>query len=41
MSEAGIGTSVHFIPLHTQPYWKEYYSLTMSNFMRVIIIKTQ
>lgn len=32
MSEAGIGTSVHFIPLHTQPYWKEHYSLTNEQF---------
>lgn len=23
MSHLGIGTSVHFIPLHTHPYWKE------------------
>lgn len=28
MSEAKIGTSVHFIPLHLQPYWKDTYSLT-------------
>ncbi|WP_286259765.1 DegT/DnrJ/EryC1/StrS family aminotransferase [Pseudoalteromonas apostichopi] len=27
MSEAGIGTSVHYIPLHRQPYWKENYDL--------------
>ena len=32
MSEAGIGTSVHFIPLHTQPYWKEHYLLTNEQF---------
>lgn len=25
MAEAGIGTSVHFIPLHIQPYWRERY----------------
>lgn len=25
MSDSGIGTSVHFIPLHLQPYWHEYY----------------
>ena len=24
MSEQGIGTSVHFIPLHLHPYWHEY-----------------
>lgn len=23
MSKAGIGTSVHFIPLHLQPYWRD------------------
>jgi dTDP-4-amino-4,6-dideoxygalactose transaminase len=23
MSEAGVGTSVHFIPLHLQPYWRD------------------
>jgi len=27
MSERGIGCSVHFIPLHMQPYWKETYNL--------------
>ena len=26
-SENGIGTSVHYIPLHKQPYWKKRYSL--------------
>ena len=23
MAKAGVGTSVHFIPLHTHPYWRE------------------
>lgn len=32
MSEDGIGTSVHFIPLHTQPYWKEEYKLKEEDF---------
>lgn len=32
MSGLGIGTSVHFIPLHIQPYWKEYYSLKHEDF---------
>ncbi|RTL00796.1 MAG: DegT/DnrJ/EryC1/StrS family aminotransferase [Proteobacteria bacterium] len=32
MSELGIGTSVHFIPLHIQPYWKEYYNLKSEDF---------
>ncbi|MDZ7804415.1 MAG: DegT/DnrJ/EryC1/StrS family aminotransferase [Thiohalophilus sp.] len=27
MAEKGIGTSVHFIPLHIQPYWRDRYSL--------------
>ena len=32
MSEQGIGCSVHFIPLHFQPYWKERYSLQAADF---------
>lgn len=32
MSEALIGTSVHFIPLHMQPYWRDEYSLKESDF---------
>lgn len=32
MSKLGIGTSVHFIPLHTQPYWKEYYNLQSNDY---------
>lgn len=32
MSKAGIGTSVHFIPLHIQPYWKEQYNLQSGDF---------
>ena len=32
MSEAGIGTSVHFIPLHLQPYWRNQYKLDAANF---------
>ena len=32
MSKKGIGTSVHFIPLHIQPYWKEKYNLSESDF---------
>ena len=27
MSEAGIGCSVHFIPLHMHPYWQKTYQL--------------
>ena len=32
LSDKGIGTSVHYIPLHMQPYWKERYSLEDANF---------
>ena len=32
LSEAGIGTSVHYIPLHRQPYWRDRYNLTPSMF---------
>lgn len=28
LSGYGIGTSVHYVPLHRQPYWKERYKLT-------------
>jgi len=43
MQEQGIGISVHFIPLHTMPYYKERYSLkdedlteTIKSYNRVI-----
>jgi dTDP-4-amino-4,6-dideoxygalactose transaminase len=29
---AGIGCSVHYIPLHLQPYWRERYGLTPEQF---------
>lgn len=32
MAAAGIGTSVHFIPLHVQPYWRDSYSLHPERF---------
>ncbi|MCP4105925.1 MAG: DegT/DnrJ/EryC1/StrS family aminotransferase [Desulfobacteraceae bacterium] len=32
MAEKGIGTSVHFIPLHIHPYWRERYSLKPEDF---------
>lgn len=32
LSEKGIGTSVHFIPLHVQPYWKNEYNLQDADF---------
>ena len=30
----GVGCSVHFIPLHLQPYWRDRYGLTRSMFRR-------
>ena len=32
LSDAGIGTSVHYVPLHRQPYWRERYGLTPAQF---------
>jgi len=32
LREYGIGTSVHFIPLHLMPYWSERYNLTPESF---------
>lgn len=32
MSEQGIGCSVHFIPLHKQPIWRDTYDLRPDNF---------
>ena len=32
MSDYKIGTSVHFIPLHLQPYWKSEYKLNANDF---------
>ncbi len=32
MTEHGIGVSVHFIPLHFQPYWRETYRLNPGDF---------
>ena len=32
MFKAGIGCSVHYIPLHQQPYWRDRYSLTAARF---------
>lgn len=32
MAEAGIGTSVHFIPLHLHPYWRDRYRLRPDDF---------
>lgn len=32
MSERMVGTSVHFIPLHRQPYWRDTYRLRAEEF---------
>jgi dTDP-4-amino-4,6-dideoxygalactose transaminase len=32
LSQRGIGTSVHFIPLHRQPYWRDTCALTPAQF---------
>jgi dTDP-4-amino-4,6-dideoxygalactose transaminase len=32
MAERGIGTSVHFIPLHLHPYWRDRYDLKAADF---------
>lgn len=32
MAERGIGTSVHFIPLHIQPYWRDRYGFAPEDF---------
>lgn len=32
LSEKGIGTSVHYIPLHFHPYWKETYQLRAEDY---------
>ncbi len=32
MAESGIGTSVHFIPLHLQPYWRDRYGYSPEDF---------
>lgn len=32
MAEKGIGTSVHFIPLHIQPYWRDRYGFKPGNY---------
>ncbi len=32
LSDVGIGTSVHYVPLHRQPYWRDRYGLTPAMF---------
>jgi dTDP-4-amino-4,6-dideoxygalactose transaminase len=34
LSAAGIGTSVHYIPLHRMPYWRDTYALKAEDFPR-------
>lgn len=34
LSDSGIGTSVHYVPLHRQPYWRDRYNLEGSDFPR-------
>ena len=34
MSEYGVGTSVHYIPLHFHPYWRDNYNLEPTDFPR-------
>jgi len=34
MAALGIGCSVHFIPLHIQPYWRDTYNLKAQDFPR-------
>ncbi len=36
MSEKGIGTSVHFIPLHLQPYWRDRYGFDSKDFPKAL-----
>ena len=33
LSDKGIGTSVHYVPLHRQPYWRDRYQLTNDMFL--------
>jgi dTDP-4-amino-4,6-dideoxygalactose transaminase len=34
MAARNIGCSVHFIPLHIQPYWRDRYNLKPEDFLR-------
>jgi len=36
MAEMGIGCSVHFIPLHLHPYWRDTYKLKPEDFPRAV-----
>ncbi|MCL2069552.1 MAG: DegT/DnrJ/EryC1/StrS aminotransferase family protein [Treponema sp.] len=41
LQEQGIGISVHFIPLHTMPYYRERYSLKDSDFPQTMAAYSQ
>ena len=32
LSDRGIGTSVHYVPLHRHPYWRDRYGLVPARF---------
>lgn len=32
LSDRGIGTSVHYVPLHRHPYWRDRYQLSPTMF---------
>jgi len=32
LSDKGVGSSVHYVPLHRQPYWRDKYKLTIDMF---------
>jgi dTDP-4-amino-4,6-dideoxygalactose transaminase len=36
MAQKGIGTSVHFIPLHLHPYWRDRYGFKPEDFPRAL-----
>lgn len=38
MAERGVGCSVHFIPLHMHPYWRDQYDLKPSDFQNAFEI---
>ncbi|MFY9510918.1 MAG: DegT/DnrJ/EryC1/StrS family aminotransferase [Rubrivivax sp.] len=41
MSDRGIGCSVHFIPLHLQPYWRDTYKLQPQDFPNAYDVYTR
>lgn len=38
LSELGIGTSVHFIPLHLHPYWRDRYGFVPESFPNALFV---